>query len=94
MCIPGINGRGKFTRRSNNMKLFSKSKKTDKPTSTSPTLAGLYPRGKLQAWKLTSPAAPDKVYIFFGKDVAAKKEANKLFTDNGMRPRIRLLNSI
>ncbi len=62
--------------------------------SKTPTLGGLYRRGNDLAWKLTSPQDIEHVYIFFGTEKDAKKAANKLFTDNGFRPRVRLLGSV
>jgi len=59
-----------------------------------PILGGLYRRGKDLAWKLTSPQDPEHKYIFFGTEKDAKKTANLLFTDNGFRPRVRLLGSV
>ena len=61
-----------------------------KPT----TLKGLYKRGDNIAWKLTSPQDIEHVYIFFGTEKEAKKTANRLFTDKGNRPRVRLLGSV
>ena len=62
--------------------------------SKPPALAGLYRRGKHLAWKLTSPQDLKHEYIFFGTEKEAKKTANKLFTDRGFRPRVRLLGSV
>lgn len=58
------------------------------------TLGGLYRRGKDIAWKLTSPQDKDHAYIFFGTEKDAKITANKLFTDHGNRPRVRMLGSV
>jgi hypothetical protein len=58
------------------------------------TLKGLYKRGNDPAWKLTSPQDKEHEYIFFGTDKDAKKIANRLFTDNGFRPRVRRLGSV
>lgn len=62
--------------------------------SKTPTLGGLYRRGNDLAWKLTSPQDREHEYIFFGTENEAKKTANRLFTDNGNRPRVRLLGSV
>ena len=62
--------------------------------SKPPMLGGLYRRGRDIAWKLTSPQDREHEYIFFGTDKEAKLTANKLFTDNGFRPRVRLLGSV
>ena len=62
--------------------------------SKSPTLGGLYRRGKHIAWKVTSPQDREHEYIFFGTEKEAKKTANKLFADRGFRPRVRLLGSV
>ena len=62
--------------------------------SKTPTLGGLYRRGKHIAWKLTSPQDREHEYIFFGTQTEAKKTANRLFTDNGFRPRLRRLGSV
>lgn len=62
--------------------------------SKTPVLGGLYIRGKDLAWKLTSPQDRAHEYIFFGTEKDAKKTANRLFTDNGNRPRVRLLGSV
>lgn len=59
-----------------------------------PTLGGLYRRGTDIAWKLTSLQDKDHAYIFFGTEKEAKKTANRLFTDKGFRPRVRLLGSV
>lgn len=59
-----------------------------------PILGGLYSRGSDLAWKLTSPQDREHEYIFFGTEKEAKKTANRLFTDNGFRPRVRLLGSV
>ena len=62
--------------------------------SKTPILVGLYRRGAHIAWKLTSPQDREHEYIFFGTEKDAKKTANKLFTDKGNRPRVRLLGSV
>lgn len=62
--------------------------------SKTPKLGGLYRRGSDIAWKLTSPQDPEHEYVFFGSEKEAKKSANKLFTDHGNRPRVRLLKSL
>ena len=59
-----------------------------------PMLNGLYRRGKHLAWKLTSPQDREHEYILFGTEKEAKNAANKLFTDLGNRPRVRLLGSV
>ena len=63
-------------------------------TSKPPVLGGLYRRGNNLAYKLTSPQDREHEYIFFGAEKEAKKIANRLFTDKGCRPRIRLLGSV
>lgn len=62
--------------------------------SKTPILGGLYRRGRDLAWKLTSPQDREHEHIFFGTEKDAKKTANRLFTDRGFRPRIRLLGSV
>lgn len=62
--------------------------------SKPPVLGGLYRRGDNIAWKLTSPQDIKHMYIFFGTEKEAKKTANRLFTDKGNRPRVRLLGSV
>ena len=62
--------------------------------SKPPMLGGLYRRGRDIAWKLTSPQDREHEYIFFGTETDAKKTANRLFTDKGNRPRVRLLGSV
>jgi hypothetical protein len=62
--------------------------------SKPPALRGLYRRGSDPAWKLTSPQDLKHEYLFFGTEKEAKKAANMLFTDNGNRPRVRLLGSV
>ena len=62
--------------------------------SKTPVLGGLYRRGAHLAWKLTSPQDREHEYVFFGTEKEAKRTANKLFTDNGFRPRVRLLGSV
>jgi hypothetical protein len=62
--------------------------------SRPPVLTGLYRRGADAAWKLTSPQDIDHAYILFGTEREAKKAANRLFTDKGNRPWVRLLGSV
>ena len=62
--------------------------------SKPPTLKGLYRTGSNPVWKLTSPQDLEHEYIFIGTEGEAKKTANKLFTDNGFRPRVRRLGSV
>lgn len=57
-------------------------------------LSGLYRRGDLVAWKLSSPQDPGRSYIFFGSEKDAKKNAKEMFADHGFRPRIRALGSV
>ena len=62
--------------------------------SKTPLLRGLYRIGTDQTWKLTSPQDKENEFVFIGTEKEAKKIANQLFTDNGNRPRVRLLGSV
>lgn len=62
--------------------------------SKTPTLKGLYKRGSDPAWKLTSPQDKEHEYLFFGRSDEAKRIANRLFTDQGFRPRVRQLGAV